>query len=87
MVGNPPQKIRALFDTGSANSWILGSECRNPKTLREHHLFFDHDASPSFVDSGQHAKIYFGSGNLEGEFGKDTIRITNGDGDEITVDN
>jgi hypothetical protein len=22
-VGNPPQKIRALFDTGSANTWIL----------------------------------------------------------------
>lgn len=22
-VGNPPQKIRALFDTGSTNTWIL----------------------------------------------------------------
>jgi len=22
-VGNPPQKIRALFDTGSTNTWVL----------------------------------------------------------------
>lgn len=22
-VGNPPQKLRALFDTGSANTWII----------------------------------------------------------------
>ena len=22
-VGNPPQKVRALFDTGSTNTWIL----------------------------------------------------------------
>ena len=26
MVGNPPQKVRGLFDTGSANTWILNSD-------------------------------------------------------------
>ena len=25
-VGNPPQKIIALFDTGSSNTWILNSD-------------------------------------------------------------
>lgn len=25
-VGNPPQKIRGLFDTGSANTWILNKQ-------------------------------------------------------------
>jgi hypothetical protein len=25
-VGNPPQLIRALFDTGSTNTWVLNSE-------------------------------------------------------------
>ena len=24
-VGNPPQLVRALFDTGSTNTWILNS--------------------------------------------------------------
>ena len=26
---NPPQKIRALFDTGSANTWILNKQVRS----------------------------------------------------------
>jgi hypothetical protein len=25
-VGNPPQKVRALFDTGSTNTWILNAK-------------------------------------------------------------
>lgn len=34
---NPPQKIRALFDTGSANTWILN------KKVHAHDLHFAYD--------------------------------------------
>jgi hypothetical protein len=27
-VGNPPQKIRALFDTGSTNTWVLNKNVK-----------------------------------------------------------
>lgn len=27
-VGNPPQPLRGCFDTGSANAWILSTECK-----------------------------------------------------------
>ena len=84
-IGENRQKIRALFDTGSANSWVLGSECRNKETLREKHQFFHEHHSQTWIDTGEHAKIYFGSGNLEGEFGKDTFRIPNATGDDIVV--
>ena len=30
-VGNPPQEMRACFDTGSANGWILSSHCINKR--------------------------------------------------------
>ena len=26
-VGNPPQPLRGVFDTGSANAWILSIDC------------------------------------------------------------
>jgi hypothetical protein len=29
-VGNPPQLLRGLFDTGSTNTWILNSKVRLP---------------------------------------------------------
>lgn len=32
-VGSPPQKIRALFDTGSANTWILNKKAHIQNNL------------------------------------------------------
>jgi hypothetical protein len=29
-VGNPPQKIRGLFDTGSTNMWVLNAKVKLP---------------------------------------------------------
>jgi len=74
-----------LFDTGSANSWILSTECRNPKTIAERHLFFNADTSSTYQDTGEAAKIFFGSGSLEGSFGRDNFHIDNGKGDNIII--
>ena len=86
-VGEDKQEIRAIFDTGSANAWILSSACRNAQTLAQHHHFFDPSHSQTFVDTEQEAKIFFGSGMLSGTFGKDQFWVTNSDGREIHVKN
>lgn len=88
-MGTPPQEIRALFDTGSANSWILSDECKNEKTEEEKHQFFYSKKSTSFVDTGEAAKIFFGSGSLEGSFGKDNVQVTNGskEGKDLIIKN
>ena len=75
--GTPPQKIRAIFDTGSANPWVITKE------VREEHSF-DPTASSSFSEpkDKQWVEIGFGSGDLKGYFATDTVLL--GDVDNET---
>jgi cathepsin D len=76
-VGNPPQKIRGLFDTGSTNTWVL-----NKKTPinGEKEFSYDDTASCSAKKLPQRAMIQFGSGALAGHFMTDDVRIGTCDG-------
>lgn len=85
-IGSSKQKIRALFDTGSANSWVLSTQSKNEVTEGEHHFYFDEKSSKTWIDTGEAAKIYFGSGDLEGEFGKDTFWIPQGRNNYLKVE-
>ena len=67
-IGTPPQKIRALFDTGSSNSWILNKRLKTVDGLA-----YDDKASSTSKASDQTAEIYFGSGNLAGHFYTDDM--------------
>ena len=71
-VGNPPQKLRAMFDTGSANTWILSNKV---KYENNKHLSYDESKSSSAKSSDQKATIHFGTGSLEGHFMTDDIRL------------
>mmetsp|Transcript_30672 Transcript_30672/g.37955 ORF Transcript_30672/g.37955 Transcript_30672/m.37955 type:complete len:350 (+) Transcript_30672:379-1428(+) len=69
-IGSPAQAIRAIFDTGSANPWILS------KTARAEHSF-DQTKSTTFKDPStkQWTSIHFGSGTLRGYFASDTVLL------------
>lgn len=43
-LGNPPQKLRALFDTGSQNTWVLSRSLNLPKNGMFHN-FYDQSLS------------------------------------------
>ena len=47
-----PQKIRAMFDTGSANSWIMSKQALDskPDFLKEGHSAFNKDDSPTWIE-------------------------------------
>jgi hypothetical protein len=68
---NPPQKIRALFDTGSANTWILNQKVK----ANDLHFSYDEKKSTSVVQTNQKAYISFGSGSLSGHFFVDDFRV------------
>ena len=73
-VGNPPQKVRALFDTGSTNTWILNSKVELPNGATKEFSYNDGE-SCSAHKLDQRAMIQFGSGALAGHFMTDDIRV------------
>jgi phytepsin len=72
-VGNPPQKITALFDTGSSNAWVLDSVIYNKTNYA-----YNHSASTTAKSFAQGAAIEFGSGSLSGHFFTDDMTIGEG---------
>jgi len=73
-VGNPPQKLRALFDTGSTNTWVLNSKVQLPGNAQKEYSYND-QASSSSKKLAQRAMIQFGSGALSGHFMTDDVRV------------
>lgn len=78
-VGNPPQLIRALFDTGSTNTWVLNSKTDLGGSVTKEHSF-DTSLSQTVQNTTQTARIFFGSGSLSGNFITDDIRLGSCDG-------
>lgn len=67
------QEFQVIFDTGSSNTWVPGSECGF--TTCWFHSKFDEKASPTFAHDGRNFSMHYGSGPVEGVFGKDTVSI------------
>lgn len=78
-VGNPPQKVRGLFDTGSTNTWILNEAVQLANGAQKEYSFKP-ELSSSFAETEQRAFIQFGSGALSGNFVTDDVRLGSCDG-------
>lgn len=70
-VGTPPQTFEVILDTGSSDLWLAGSDCiTGCDTVKQ---TFDPKSSSSFVDSGFPIDIQYGSGEVSGDIGNDTV--------------
>jgi len=74
--GDTPQKLNAIFDTGSANPWILSKEANKDN---DEHNHFNPKLSPTFIcpeeKDKQKCEITFGSGVLKGYFVTDQVML------------
>ena len=78
-VGNPPVPVRACFDTGSANSWIMSSFCKTEQCLSGNNNIYDPEESYSSIQTKKYASIQFGEGDLNGHFAFDDYRVGRGE--------
>lgn len=67
------QDFQVVFDTGSSNVWVPSKSCGFFTCYR--HPRFDESKSPTFQKDGRQYKVQYGSGPVEGVFGKDTVTV------------
>jgi len=69
------QAFQVIFDTGSSNVWVPSKKCGFFTCYR--HPRFDESKSSTFQKDGRPYKVQYGSGPVEGVFGKDTVTVGN----------
>uniref|UniRef100_A0A670JD93 Gastricsin n=1 Tax=Podarcis muralis TaxID=64176 RepID=A0A670JD93_PODMU len=74
-IGTPPQNFLVLFDTGSSNLWVPSVYCNSQACTG--HSRFNPSQSSTYSTNGQTFSLQYGSGNLDGFFGFDTMRVSN----------
>ncbi|MEE6480551.1 hypothetical protein FKM82_012608 [Ascaphus truei] len=74
-IGTPPQNFTVVFDTGSSNFWVPSAYCIS-EACRVHEKFKSFQ-SISYEPDGKPFSIHYGTGQLLGIAGKDTLVISN----------
>lgn len=72
-IGHPRQMFKVIFDTGSSNLWIMGSECTSAACKL--HRQFKPRMSKSFRKKNVEMTVQFGSGRIKGYLGHDTFHL------------
>uniref|UniRef100_A0A8C8RDV3 Peptidase A1 domain-containing protein n=1 Tax=Pelusios castaneus TaxID=367368 RepID=A0A8C8RDV3_9SAUR len=74
-VGTPPQKFTVVFDTGSSNFWVPSAYCIS-EACRFHQTYKSF-LSNTYQHGGQAFALQYGTGQLLGIAGRDTLQISN----------
>ncbi len=72
-IGSAQQTFTAVQDTGSSNIWVPGVQCRS--TACEGKNLFNPASSSSYRSNNESISIEYGSGDMKGVVGYDTINL------------
>ncbi|KAF8322235.1 acid protease [Clavulina sp. PMI_390] len=71
-VGTPSQSFNVIMDTGSSDLWLAGSTCTSCSSIGN---TFDTSTSSTFQSTGAVIDITYGSGEVKGTLGNDTVTV------------
>ncbi|XP_010136881.1 PREDICTED: embryonic pepsinogen-like, partial [Buceros rhinoceros silvestris] len=72
-IGTPPQDFTVVFDTGSSNLWVPSISCSS--LACQNHQTFNPSQSSTYRSTGQNLSIHYGTGDIEGIVGSDTVTV------------
>lgn len=70
-IGNPPQMLNVIFDTGSSDLWVPAKNCRGNANKR----FYDSSKSTTFKSDGAPFKLNYVIGATRGEWSVDDLHL------------
>lgn len=70
-VGNPPQVMNVIFDTGSSNLWVPSSTCSDCGK----HPLYKSASSSTYTKNGTAFHIQYGSGPVDGFLSTDDVQV------------
>ncbi|KIL62005.1 hypothetical protein M378DRAFT_806948 [Amanita muscaria Koide BX008] len=71
-IGNPPQKMNVVLDTGSSDLWVATDQCTNCISATP---LFKTSRSTSVQFSSSTVKLTYGSGEVAGNLAQDTVTM------------
>jgi cathepsin D len=72
-IGQPPQEIPVIFDTGSGNLWVTSTQCKAYACSK--HVSYSRKKSKKFKRIGLGVQVTFGTGRVEGEINQDQFTL------------
>lgn len=73
LVGSEKTEMWMALDTGAPNTWVFDSECTEEVCTRHH--TFDRSKSTSYSTDDSTFSLGYGSGNVTGKLGTDTLSL------------
>ncbi|KAI9496796.1 aspartic peptidase domain-containing protein [Zychaea mexicana] len=78
-LGNPPQEFNVVFDTGSADLWVVSSKCTTVDICYNHRKYITADSTTySDNDDEDPINVWYGTGHISAGLGHDTVSLADG---------